>query len=80
MNDHHVCQAVCRNKEVQLFSDLQRAWERGLIELNPKLTQKGAALLDGIEPSACSGWHLGGAPAAADWKAVRRSRRVRSQA
>jgi hypothetical protein len=42
--------------------------ERGLIDLSPSLTEKGVMLIDGIEPSACSGWHVGGSEPVGDWR------------
>ncbi|RUV23454.1 MULTISPECIES: hypothetical protein [unclassified Mesorhizobium] len=75
MNDHQVCQAVRAGKDLRDFRDLQRTWERGLIDLAPSLTAKGIALLDGIEPTAASGWHMGGAEPVGDWIEVRRTRR-----
>ncbi|MER8615992.1 hypothetical protein NKG99_03925 [Mesorhizobium sp. M1409] len=80
LTDIDVCKAVRAGNRVANYRALFLAEERGLIDLAPTLTLKGIALLDGIEPTAASGWHMGGATPAGDWKAARRARRERSQA
>lgn len=72
MTDHDVCQAIRAGKRVVDSRALFLADERGLVDLQPTLTAKGIALLDGIEPTACSGEHMGGAVPAGNWQVVRR--------
>jgi hypothetical protein len=67
-----------RIAEGELVDDpkaLELAIERGLVTAHGALTDKGTALIDGIEPTACSGWHMGGAAPKGDWKAARRAKK-----
>lgn len=76
LSDHQVCTAIRAGKAVTDLRGVVRCWERGLVDLNPALTEKGAALLDGIEPTACSGAHMNGAPPVGDWRKARLERRA----
>jgi len=73
--DQDVCKAIRNGEPIRDIKALILAAERGLVDLAPALTEKGGHLLDGIEPTAASGWHMGGAPPAGDWKDVRFGRR-----
>ena len=72
MTDHQLCRAVRDGAPVTDIFALVRAGERGLVEFDAALTPKGGQLLDGIEPTACSGWHMGGADRAGDWREARK--------
>lgn len=76
LSDHQICGAIRRGREITDLRSLVRCWERGLVDLNPTLTGKGVALLDGIEPTACSGAHMNGAPPVGEWRAARLERRA----
>lgn len=78
MDDHDVCKAVRAGRWITDVAALTRAEERGLVDVLPSglaLTVKGGQLLDGIEPSACSGWHMGGTEPHADRRRGRSARR-----
>lgn len=72
MDDRQICLAVRSGTAISDVTALIRAGERGLVDLQPILTKKGFQLLDGIEATACSGWHMGGMPPVGDWREARK--------
>ncbi len=75
IDDHEVCRRVAEGLPIEDKNALRRAEERGLVTRHGALTDKGVALIDGIEPTACSGFHMGGRAPVGDWKEARRARK-----
>lgn len=80
MDDFAACKLAESGKPITDRIAFERAYFRGLIELDGRLTKKGDELLHGIEPTACSGWHMGGAEPVAWWVKIRRTHRARQDA
>lgn len=87
MDDHEVCRRAEAGKPINDESAYFRAWFRGLIEEAgvseqgsfARLTVKGNEFLYGIEPTACSGWHMGGSEPVASWVKIRRAMKARAR-
>jgi hypothetical protein len=73
-SDHDICARARRGDLQTGLAGLDRAEYRGLISYTNdgiRLTVKGVALLDGINPESCSGFHMGGP--GRDWGHGRRT-------
>lgn len=70
ITDHNICSHVRRGELPTDAASVDRAEYRGLLTYTRygalRLTPKGVALLDGIQPTACSGAHMGGP--GRDWR------------